>query len=85
MVEKVEYICPIELKKNTVDMIKTCLRKHERGRTIKNMMNDLNLSRGTIKTYLTALVYAKEVEEVIYNQNIKVYFYIKVSTPNRRM
>ena len=81
MVEKIEYICPIELKKNTVDIIKKYLKKSPRGRTIKNMMTDLNLARGTVKTYLTALVYAKEVEEVIYNENTKVYFYVKVTTP----
>lgn len=76
MTDKVQYIQPIQLKKRTVDRIQKALKKHEYGMTINNMMVECNLARGTIKTYLTALVYAGEVKEIIYNQNTKVYFWI---------
>ena len=50
------------------------LNKHKRGMTIRNLMTETKLARGTIKPLLDILVYTKQVEELIYAQNIKIYF-----------
>ena len=40
-------------------------------------MKDCKLARGTVKTYLMHLCYTNKVKEVVYAQNVKVYFYNK--------
>ena len=73
-IERVFYPTVIPLNIKTVDKIKKCVAKYPYGVTINNIMKDLEISRGTVKTYLTSLVYAKEIIEVNYNQNTKVFF-----------
>lgn len=50
------------------------LNKSKRGLTIQNLMDNTKLARGTIKPLLDILVYTSQVDEVKYNQNVKVYF-----------
>ena len=50
------------------------LNKSPRGLTIQNLMDNTKLARGTIKPLLDILVYTSQVDEVKYNQNVKVYF-----------
>lgn len=50
------------------------LNRNKRGMTIKNIMDSTKLARGTIKSLLDILVYTSQVDEIKYNQNVKVYF-----------
>lgn len=50
------------------------LNKSKRGLTIKNLMDNTKLARGTIKPLLDILVYTSQVDEIKYAQNVKVYF-----------
>lgn len=71
---KKEYLIKVILNEDIMNKIRKNLKNNIKGRTINNIMKDTNLSRGTVKLYLTALTYNKEVDEVNYNQNTKVYF-----------
>jgi len=70
----IDYTTTIALKRKTANKIKEYISLYPYGRTINNVMEDLKLARGTVKTYLTAMVYAKEIVQVDYNQNTKVFF-----------
>jgi len=73
----IKYPTTIELKRKTADRIKRYISKYPYGRTINQIMEDLKLARGTVKVYLTAMAYAKEIKEIDYNQNTKVFFPLK--------
>lgn len=49
------------------------LNKNPRGLTIKNLVDNTKLSRGTIRPLLDILVYTSQVNEIKYAQNVKVY------------
>jgi len=74
MVNKIIYTTKIELNKLIVDKLKNYIDKYPKGKTLNNFIEDLKLSRGTCKTYLTAMACNGDVLEVCYNKNTKVFF-----------
>lgn len=80
----IKYPTTINLKLGVLDKIRVYMKKHPKGRTINNVMKDLPFSRGTLKTYLTAMACSGELEEVDYNQNTKVFFWRKTQNRSSR-
>ena len=70
------YSVKVLLNEDFMDKIRNCLR-NSKGKTIEQVLKETKLSRGTVKTYLEALVDSREITKVDYNQNTKVYFWGK--------
>ena len=73
-IKRKEYFVKVLINEGFMNKIRNSL-KNTRGKTIQQIINETKLARGTIKLYLSALVHNKEVTEISYNQNTKVYFW----------
>lgn len=73
---KKKYKLELEFDEELMNKIRLSVRMSSKGRTIKDIMQDTKSSRGSLlKIYLSALVTNKEINEVNYNQDTKIYFW----------
>jgi len=61
-------------KTTPIQLIEKALIKSKKGSTIQQIMDETELARGTVKTYLDELIRMGRVHEEEYGQNTKVFF-----------
>ena len=61
------------MKKDVDGKVLRYLSKKPEGAILQNMIDDLKFHRFTIQKALYRLMIKKEVEEIVYTQNCKVY------------